>query len=183
MCVRTRLQDRAANPPGRAVRMENFMKTILKRSGLALALLMTPLTVSTIAVAGPTYTGEQGTVAAGGYDVTSYFSADGKPELGSKAFTVVHRGAQYHFTSAASADKFKASPDAFSPAYGGHCAWAMSRGSLAPGDPTKYRIVNGKLYLNFNQQVQDMWVKDIPGFISKAEAEWPTIPDSAKFGE
>lgn len=159
------------------------MTRALTLSGLALALIAAPLALSTIAIAGPTYTGEQGSVAAGGYDVTSYFSADGKPQLGSKAFSVAHRGAQYHFANAINADKFKANPDAFAPAYGGHCAWAMSRGSLAPGDPTKYRVVNGKLYLNFNQQVQDMWVKDIPGFISKAEAEWPTIPDSAKFGE
>ncbi len=159
------------------------MKRALTLSSLAIALIVAPLALSSIAFAGPTYTGDQGNIAAGGYDVTSYFSASGKPQLGSKAFSVVHRGAHYQFSSAANADKFKANPDAFAPAYGGHCAWAMSRGSLAPGDPTKYRVVNGKLYLNFSQQVQDMWVKDIPGFITKAEAEWPKIPDSAKFGE
>ena len=159
------------------------MKLTLKLSSLALALAFTPIAVSTVAIAGPTYTGLEGTVAAGGYDVTSYFSPDGKPQLGSKAFAVVHRGAEYHFTSAQNADKFKADPDAFAPAYGGHCAWAMARGSLAPGDPTKYKVVSGKLYLNFNQDVQNMWVKDIPGFIKQAEAQWPTIPDTAKFGE
>lgn len=159
------------------------MKTLLKLSGLALALAWAPIAFSSVALAGPTYTGSEGNVAASGYDVTSYFSADGKPQLGSKAFSVTHRGADYHFTSAENAAKFKASPDAFAPAYGGHCAWAMARGSLAPGDPTKYRVVKSRLYFNFNQQVQDMWVKDIPGFITSAEAEWPTIPDTAKFGE
>lgn len=159
------------------------MKMTLKLSGFALALVLSPIAISTLAVAGPTFTGIDGNVAANGYDVTSYFSADGKPQLGSKAFAVVHRGAAYHFANAANADKFRANPDAFAPAYGGHCAWAMARGSLAPGDPTKYRVVGGKLYLNFNQQVQDMWVKDIPGFIAKAEVQWSTIPDTAKFGE
>jgi hypothetical protein len=71
---------------------------------------------------------------------------------------------------------------AFAPQYGGHCAWAMARGSLAPGDPTVYKVVDGKLYLNFNKQVQSNWLKDIPGFIAKANIEWPKIPDTASFG-
>ncbi len=121
--------------------------------------------------------------AVSGYDVVSYFQADGKPQKGSDKFTVKHDGATYRFASAANADAFKAAPADFAPQYGGHCAWAMSRGSLAPGDATLYKIVDGKLYLNFNQQVQETWQKDIPGFVSKANAAWPTIPDNAAFGE
>lgn len=135
------------------------------------------------AVAGPTFTGEQeGSLAVGGYDVTSYFSINGTPVKGSKAHTVNYNGADYQFSNAANASKFKENPAKFAPQYGGHCAWAMSRGSLAPGDPLLSKVVDGKLYLNFNRDVQKTWLSDIPGFINKANVEWPKFPDDAKFG-
>ena len=120
--------------------------------------------------------------AVGGYDVVSYFRGNGSPVKGTKLHSAQYDSATYYFASADNADAFKENPAAFAPQYGGHCAWAMSRGSLAPGDPTLYKVVDGKLYLNFNKQVQKTWLGDIPGFISKADAAWPTIPDDASFG-
>lgn len=132
----------------------------------------------------PVYLSEEGSqVAVSGYDVVSYFEGNGAPVQGSKQFTVRYDGADYHFATKENADKFQASPTAFAPQYGGHCAWAMARGSLAPGDALFYKIVDGKLYLNFNKQVQQQWLADIPGFITKAEAAWAKVPDDAVFGE
>jgi YHS domain-containing protein len=92
---------------------------------------------------------EGGRVAVSGYDTVSYFDGDGVPVKGDAAFAVEHDGAVYHFSNAANAARFAANPEAFAPQYGGHCAWAMSRGYLAPGDPLAYAVVDGKLYLNF----------------------------------
>ncbi len=131
----------------------------------------------------PVYLTEDSEVAVSGYDVVSYFEGNGTPVEGNKQFTVRHDGADYQFVTAENAEKFKADPAAFAPQYGGHCAWAMARGSLAPGDATVYKIVDGKLYLNFNKQVQEQWLADIPGFITKAEAAWAKVPDDAVFGE
>ncbi|HAX75656.1 MAG TPA: YHS domain-containing protein, partial [Cyanobacteria bacterium UBA11372] len=39
----------------------------------------------------------------------------------------------------------------------GFCAWAVSRGYTAPIDPDAWKIVDGKLYLNYNQGVQRSW--------------------------
>lgn len=125
---------------------------------------------------------EGGNIAVGGYDVTSYFSEDGVPVEGSEEFSVEYGDAVYQFASAENAAKFEANPASFVPQYGGHCAWAMSNGKLAPGDPKLAKIVDGKLYLNFNQDVQKDWLSDIPGYIEKSEAAWPTIPDDAVFG-
>ena len=36
-------------------------------------------------------------------------------------------------------------------------------------------VVDGKLYLNYDATVQKRWEKDIPGFIKKAEANWPKV--------
>ena len=46
--------------------------------------------------------------------------------------------------------------------------------ALAPGDPNVYKIVDGKLYLNFSESVAERWNKDIPGFIEKADVNYPT---------
>ena len=120
-------------------------------------------------------------VAVSGYDAVSYFDGEGVPAKGSKDHSVNYNGADYHFASAENAEKFQAEPAKFAPKYGGHCAWAASRGRLATADPTKYRVVDGKLYLNFDATVQEKWLKDIPGFIEKADKAWPGIDPKASF--
>jgi hypothetical protein len=44
-----------------------------------------------------------------------------------------------------------------------------------PIDPSAWRIVDGRLYLNFSQDVQRDWEKDIPGFIGKGDHNWPGL--------
>lgn len=151
----------------------------------AAAVIAAPVAVTAPAMAdGGVFVGVEGsTVAVSGYDTVSYFQGSGKPVLGDARFMVKHAGAEYHFSSQANADTFKADPDAYAPQYGGHCAWAMSRGSLAPGDPTLYKIHGGKLYLNFNRNVQSTWLGDIDGFLAKSEPAWAKVPTGKKFGD
>lgn len=149
----------------------------------AVALPLSAAVFTPYAYAKPVYVGvEAGNIAVSGYDAVSYFEGDGVPVKGDAAFAVEHDGAVYHFASAVHAAKFKADPAAFAPQYGGHCSWAMSRGYLAPGDPLAYAVVDGKLYLNFNQEVKAKWDQDRAGFIAAAEKNWAVIPDDAKFG-
>lgn len=121
----------------------------------------------------PVYTGRFSNTALGGYDALTYF--DGAPAEGDKAFSTVYKGAEFLFASQDNLEKFLADPDAYEPQYGGYCAWAMAQGKFAKGDPRYWRIVDGKLYLNFNKGIQAKWEKDIPGFIEKADAEWPDV--------
>ncbi|MEM1195298.1 MAG: YHS domain-containing (seleno)protein [Pseudomonadota bacterium] len=124
---------------------------------------------------GPIYTQELGeTLAVRGYDVVSYFVGDGVPVEGAEEFTVRYNGFDYRFASADNADAFIADPAKYAPAYGGYCAWAIGANDrLAPGDPNVYEIVDGTLYLNFNEDVQGRWEKDIPGFIAKGDENYP----------
>jgi YHS domain-containing protein len=122
----------------------------------------------------PVYTSAFDDIAVQGYDPVAYFT-DGKPVKGSKDFTVVHNGATFRFASAANRDKFKKSPAAYAPQYGGYCAWAVSQGYHAKGDAKFWKIVDGKLYLNYNSSVQKKWEGDVPGFISAANTNWPKI--------
>ena len=152
---------------------------------LAAAAFAAPIAIATPAHAdGGVYVGVDGeNIAVGGYDTVSYFQGTGVPVKGDARFTVEYNGAEWHFANQANADAFKADPDAYAPQYGGHCAWALgANGRLAPGDPTVYHIVDGKLYLNFNRAVQQRWFKDIAGFITKANLAWTDVPTGKRFG-
>ena len=63
----------------------------------------------------------------------------------------------------------------YAPQYGGYCAWAVSQGYTAPIDPKAWKVVDGKLYLNYSKSVQKNWEKDIPGHIVSADGHWPRI--------
>jgi hypothetical protein len=71
---------------------------------------------------------------------------------------------------------FRAAPERYAPQYGGYCAWAVgARNYLAPGSPQHWRIVDGKLYVNYDGSVQRNWLRDVPGFIAAADRNWPAI--------
>lgn len=112
-------------------------------------------------------------VAIGGYDAVSYFA--GAPIKGDAKFVTNWKGAEFRFASAANLSKFKANPAAYAPQYGGYCAWAVAGGYTAKGDPLAWKVVNGKLYLNYDQTVQKRWAKDIPGNIAKGDRNWPQV--------
>lgn len=139
----------------------------------AAALLLAPAGPA-LAAKAPISTSLFGSVAVSGYDPVAYFT-EGRPVEGSKAFTATWNGATFRFASAANRDRFAANPEAFAPQYGGYCAWAVANGYTASADPKVWRIVNGKLYLNYNAEVGARWAKDIPGNIAKANANWPKV--------
>ena len=104
----------------------------------------------------------------------AYFT-DGKPVEGIDEFTLEWNGAKWRFASAANRDAFKAEPEKYAPQFGGYCAWAVSQGYTASADPEAWKIVEGKLYLNYDKSVQKTWEEDVPGNITKAEANWPKV--------
>ncbi len=131
--------------------------------------LVTPASAETM-----TFTGFDSKLALDGYDAVAYFT-ENKPVKGDAAHSLTHDGVEWHFASAANRDAFAAEPAKYAPQYGGHCAWATAQNKVAPGDPNVWKIVDGKLYLNYNANVQTRWNKDIPGFITKADANWPGL--------
>jgi YHS domain-containing protein len=112
--------------------------------------------------------------AVHGYDVVAYFT-EGKPVPGNNRYTAKHDGATYRFASAAHRDAFAANPAKYAPQYGGYCAFGTAMGRKFDGDPQAWAIVDDKLYLNLNSDVQSRWKQNIPGFIKGAENNWPLI--------
>jgi YHS domain-containing protein len=109
-----------------------------------------------------------------GRDPVAYFTL-GKAVEGSKALTLQYKGSTFRFASAANRDVFKAAPESYAPQYGGFCAYGTSRGYKADIDPEAFTITNGKLYLNYSKKIQAEWTQDIPGFVARADANWPAV--------
>lgn len=116
----------------------------------------------------------RGQVALRGYDAVAY-SRDGRPVQGAAGFEHRWNGAVWRFATAENRDIFAKDPVRYAPEFGGYCAWAVSRGYTAAGDPHAWRIVDGRLYLNYSKRVQELWERDIPGNIAKGRSNWPGV--------
>ena len=124
----------------------------------------------------PVYTGVFSSRAVSGYDTVAYFT-EGKPVKGDKAHSTEYNGATWLFSSADNLAAFEADPERYAPQFGGYCAWAVSQGYTASADPDNWAIVDDKLYLNYNDDVQATWNEDRAGFIAAANENWPTLVD------
>ena len=124
--------------------------------------------------ADPVYTGTFSSLAVDGHDPVAYFTM-GKPVEGSADYEYEWNGATWRFASQENLESFKADPEKYAPQYGGYCAWAVSQGYTASADPDAWKIVDGKLYLNYSKDVQQRWSEDIPGNIAKADGNWPKV--------
>jgi YHS domain-containing protein len=113
-------------------------------------------------------------LAIKGTDPVSYFT-EGRPVKGKSNYTYKWKDAEWRFSSEENLSLFKGSPEKYAPQFGGYCAWAVSQGYTAGIDPEAWKIVEGKLYLNYSLRVQKKWSQDIPGNIQKAEKNWPEL--------
>ena len=113
-------------------------------------------------------------LALQGYDPVAYFT-EHKPARGEPEFTASHEGAIYRFASAANRDAFLAAPAKYAPQYGGYCAYGVAEGYKASIEPDAWSVVDGKLYLNYSQSVRRRWSSDVPGYVRKGDANWPTV--------
>lgn len=150
------------------------MKNYLRK--LTYLFLLATMTLSGVAWAedDPVYTGFLSSAAAGGYDVTAYFS-EAQPVKGEDEFKTEYMGADWYFANQENLDKFNENPQMYAPQYGGYCAWAVSQGDTASGDPLLWTIHDDKLYLNYNQEINDRWRNDKEVLIVAADEYWPTV--------
>ncbi|MBU1211858.1 MAG: YHS domain protein [Alphaproteobacteria bacterium] len=156
--------------------MHTHNRSSLVFAVLAAAFLFASLLASHQVEAGKSmvFTGIVKGVAVGGYDPVAYF-AIGKPLKGNKEIVAEKDGVVWRFSSQENRAAFLADPEKFAPRYGGYCAWAVGQGYTAKGDPQAWKIVDGKLYLNYDHDVQETWSRNIPANISNADANWPKV--------
>jgi hypothetical protein len=113
-------------------------------------------------------------VALKGYDPVAYFE-QGRPIKGSPQFSHRWMEATWWFATAEHRDLFTKDPQKYAPQFGGYCAYAVSEGYTANIDPEAWKIVDGKLYLNYSRGVQKKWEEDLQRRIQAAEKNWPAL--------
>lgn len=153
----------------------------LPRIASVLMLALAMLFSATAALAAPpinTLEGGASTVrtdtAILGHDTVAYFT-DGKPIKGNEEFTVDWMGAKWQFASKEHLDLFKAEPDRYAPQYGGYCAYGVAKDGLVSIEPDRFKVIDGKLYLNYNDEVQTAWLKDPAGYIRQADKKFKSL--------
>jgi len=113
-------------------------------------------------------------VAINGYDSVAYFT-EKKPVKGSDAHSFSWNGSSWKFASQANLDLFKSEPAKYAPQYGGYCAYGVAQGNLVSVEPEQFTIIDGKLYLNYDADIQKKWKKDPLGFNKTADAKFSDL--------
>lgn len=106
-----------------------------------------------------------------GYDAVAYFAVSNAVK-GDPKYSFVWKGTKWLFSSEENMKKFQADPESFAPQYGGYCSYAVSEGYTANGDPEAWKVVDGKLYLNYSPAVKEMWEKEQKTRIGKGDQNW-----------
>jgi YHS domain-containing protein len=119
-------------------------------------------------------TGYFGDVAIKGYDPVAYFTQS-EAVKGSEEFSYSWLGATWHFASAENRELFVREPVKYAPQYGGHCADGVSFGTITTNiDPKAWRIIEGKLYLNYDPGAADGFEKSDTK-VASSQKYWPEV--------
>jgi len=87
----------------------------------------------------------------------------------------VYNDAIYRFKSAENHDLFNQTPEKYAPQYGGFCAYGMTFGKKFEIDGKAFEIVDGKLFVNKNQDVYKALAEAVPKHISEENQQWPSV--------
>lgn len=145
----------------------------MKLSKWCLLLLLLPSAVFAVE---PVNTGLFSNKAVQGYDTVAYFTQNAAVK-GSSEFQTEYLGADWLFSSAENLQLFIENPEKYAPQFGGYCAWAVSQNYTASIDPEQFTVHEGKLYLNYNAEINQRWTANKTQFIKDANSHWPNLLD------
>ena len=111
-----------------------------------------------------------------GYDPVAFFR-EAKPVMGQDSLSYNWHDATWLFSTRKNMEDFKSNPEKYAPQYGGYYAYGTSQGHKAPTETDTWKVVDDKLYFNYNKKVQEIWLKDQKSLIIKADQQWPGIKD------
>lgn len=120
-------------------------------------------------------------VGAGGYDVVAYHT-EKTAKRGTGWHVASHDGTTYLFSSKKNRKLFTKNPENYLPEYGGYCAYGLAVGKKFYADPTVWKVVDGRLFLNLDTKIQKKFESDLSGNIQKADNNWPNLKTESPAG-
>ena len=139
--------------------------------------LVSSMLVSSLSFAAETTSVNENGVILSGYDTVSYFKNEA-PVQGNSGISSVYNGAIYHFASKENRDMFKANPAKYAPQYGGFCAFGTTISKKIPIDPTKYEVIDGKLFVQSGAKALELFQPEKATKIITANKNWQVIKDT-----
>ena len=112
-------------------------------------------------------------VGAGGYDLISFYEGD--PQRGSGFHQSEHEGVTYLFSNEDNLKRFETNPEKYLPKYGGYCAMGVAMGKKLPGNPEVWKIKDGDLYFNVDENIQKKWQQNLDKNIEAADQKWQNM--------
>lgn len=109
-----------------------------------------------------------------GYDPVAYFT-DHAAKRGKREYEFVWNGVSWLFETRANLEVFKADPDVYAPAYGGHGALAMARGYAAGCNPTVWALYGDRLFLFYTHTSRAAWAEAVEAHIRKSDEVWTVL--------
>ena len=138
------------------------------------AILVLGLSFIGLASAGEINTGYFGNVAIKGYDPVAYFT-ENHAVKGNEDISHSWLGAVWVFSNEKHKQLFSENPVKYAPQYGGHCADGVAYGDITTNiDPQAWRIIEGKLYLNYDQGAA-VEIEELEGQVEKSVKNWPEV--------
>ena len=122
----------------------------------------------------PIYRGFLSDKAVSGYDAVAYFKQH-QAVKGDPKFSTKWQGVTWQFSSAENLQDFKADPKHYAPQYGGYCAYAVALNKKVSADPTAWKVVDSKLYLNYDKSIKEKWEADQKNYINDADQNWVNL--------
>ena len=110
-------------------------------------------------------------VAIRGYDPVAYFKSH-TSALGNHQYTYTYAGRTWQFKNPTNRMVFMKNPHYYMPQYNGYSAYDVAQGSFRRADPRIWKIVNGKLYLNRDADIQKQWQRNPNTYIKQANDYW-----------
>jgi YHS domain-containing protein len=141
---------------------------------LFLSLLAGALTLPVFAQTKTLLNLDKSGVAIQGYDPVAFFT-NHQPVKGNPAVASKRDGAIYFFATKEHRELFDNDPAKYEPAFGGYCAYGVSRNRLVEIDVNAFQIVDGHLLLQYSKGVRNDFNKDTRGNLTKAEGNWPGL--------
>lgn len=121
-----------------------------------------------------------GKIALQGYDPVAFHTA-GKAVKGNPAILAESSGYKFAFSSEENRTAFEKQPEKYMPAFGGYCAFGVSIGVLFPVEIDTWEIIDGRLVLQYTNEVKQMFEENKAENLRKANENWARMePELAR---
>ena len=118
-------------------------------------------------------------LALSGVDPVAYF-INGRARDGLSQFEARFDGIVWRFVNEGNRQAFESQRHIYTPRFGGHDPVAVTKGFIAPGDPSLFLIADNRLYLFNTTQNLATFREDPRRVIDRAQRQWPRLVEQSR---